>query len=71
MAASTKAARRLGPDDMANGSEVLINLVSENQAEGAEARYREKRLAQKGCGPLRRYYVGSTHRYGRRGKGTA
>ena len=71
MAASTKAARRLGPDDMANASEVLINLVSARQAEGAETRSGAKRLAQKGCGPSRRYYVGSTHRYGRRGKGTA
>jgi len=31
MAASTKAARRLGPSDMANTCEVLINLVSENK----------------------------------------
>jgi hypothetical protein len=52
MAASTKAARRLGPDDMANASEVLINLVSGRQAKGAETRRGEKRLAQKGCGPL-------------------
>ena len=31
MAASTKAARRLGPSDKANISEVLLNLVSENK----------------------------------------
>ena len=31
MAASTKVARRLGRNDMANTCEVLINLVSENK----------------------------------------
>lgn len=31
MAASTEVARRLGRSDMANISEVLLNLVSENK----------------------------------------
>lgn len=52
MAASTEAASRLGPNDRANVSEALINLVSENKRNGAETRDGEQRLAQKGCGPF-------------------
>jgi hypothetical protein len=48
MAASTKAARRLGPSDMANASEVLINLVSERQAEGAVTCLVQETLGPKG-----------------------
>lgn len=51
MAASTKAARRLGPNDMANVSEVLLNLVSARQAEGAEGFWQ---VAWSGDRPQRR-----------------
>ena len=57
MAASTKVARRLGRNDKANECEVLINLVTQQQAKGA-VRFKDisvcraKRLAQKGCGPF-------------------
>jgi len=62
MAASTKEARRLGRNDMANTREVLINLVSENKRKvlkpvaldvmRVNPLTNRQRLAQKGRGPF-------------------
>ncbi len=50
MAASTKAARRLGWNDVANACEVLLNFVNENKRKVLKLATCEQRLAQEGCG---------------------
>ena len=71
MAASTKAARRLGRNDMANTCEVLINLVNANKRKVLKLAMARNAWPKRDAARSRRYKFGSTHWYGRRGKGAA
>jgi hypothetical protein len=52
MAASTKAARRLGRNDMANISEVLLNLVNTNKRKVLRLAAARNAWPKKGHGPF-------------------
>ena len=60
MAASTKAARRLGRNDMANSREVLLNLVTGKERKVLKS-VTGKRFAQNGMRPVREVTKSARH----------